>query len=545
MTNDNHDLRVSARTARLTAGSNDEDEPPYRFSGVAVAAGDILHMDDGTPVLFTEDELKKAAETQAGEPLTKDHPADEDGRPVYPPPTDETVGKVPKAGWLDSQQAVGYEATAHDESIAQGVQAGSYEVSVHPTFELGAKDEKTGAYKAKNITFRDLSIVSKGDSPSNTAEWGPNQALASYTQGTDIGAELTAADGIDDVDDPEGLVEKLARKFGIIGDSGDSRGAVWFKDQTSDGTSVRVDEARFADAEWQLAAHLEGDDFPNIGPGLGPAIGSSDVYDGGKVAMDATVPFDDPLDEDTTVYVVLHYAGEGGEVLDPITAADGAYFYDSAFVGVAPDGAEVTAEESTGTETTGAESSTDADHDGSSNMDSNTREQYVQFLTANAGFAEESLEAMDDDVLEQTYELAADGAADDADADGGSNDGSDDPDGGGQTLGDMTVDELGDALRDQGFVTQDQAGDLVEEAQAQASKQQKVDEIIAKADDYDKGDREDLLASADALVDREHQRVRGELTAQLPGSAGAGPSLTAGAGSDADADDYGTGVQED
>jgi len=57
--------------------------------------------------------------------------------------------------------------------------------------------------------------------------------------------------------------------------------------------------------------------------------------------------------------------------------------------------------------------------------------------------------------------------------------------------------------------------------------------------------REELLASADSLVDREHKRVRGATAAQLPGSAGTGPSLTAAASSeDTDPSDYGTGVQE-
>lgn len=206
-----HNIRVSARTAELRASDGDADDgPPYTFSGVAVAAGDILYMDDGTPVLMTEEELRKAAETQAGEPVSKDHPEDDDGGPVYPPPTDETVGKVQKAGWIESQKAVGYEATTHDQAIAEGVRGGTYDVSVHPTFELGERDPETGAFVAQNIRFHDLSTVSKGMSPSNTAEWGPNQALASYTRETDIGAELTAADGADG-SSRQGLIANTVR----------------------------------------------------------------------------------------------------------------------------------------------------------------------------------------------------------------------------------------------------------------------------------------------------------------------------------------------
>ena len=448
-----HDIRVSARTAALRASDgDDEDGPPWRFSGIAVAAGDILHMDDGTPVLFTDEELRKAAETQQGEPLTADHPRDEDGRPQYPPPTDETIGKVQKAGWLDSQEAVGYDASTHDEQIADGVQAGSFEVSVHPSFSLGDKDPETGAYVAKDIQFKDLSVVSKGDSPSNTAQWGPNQALASYTQSTDIGAELTAAgaDVDDDLDaDTQGVIQSTVA-------------------------------------------------------GMFEALGFSP----------------DPGDE---------LAAQGG------LGAEGGY-------GFVPNSAEA---DDGDTPNEPAEPGAD---DSTTNMDDSTREQYVRFLTANAGFDEESVSEMDDDVLEQTYELAAEGAGDGA-GDGSTDDDDDDDDDDPQTLDEMTVPELGEALREEGFVTEDSIGDVADQVTAQASKSEKVDEIIANSSDYEEDDREELMSSADSLVEREHERVTDSGGSQLPASAGAsGTELTAGALSTDDGDDldeYGTGVAED
>lgn len=429
---DRHTLRVSARTARLTASDDDDDGPPWRFSGIAVAAGDILHMQDGTPVLFTAEELRAAAETQTDEPLTTDHPTDETGAPLYPPPTDETVGRVAKAGWLESQQAVGYDATTHDEDVATGVKAGTFDVSVHPAFELGAQDPETGAYVAENIQFRDLSVVSKGDSPSNTAEWGPNQALASYTRQTDIGAELTAGDSRDD--DREGVIQAAVR------------GAVEAI------TGANRQETMGA------ATDTDGDDA-----------------DGSDTPADTT----------------------------------------------------------------------------STPMDDTTRQAHVRFITAHADYDESTLDAMDDDVLEQTYELVAEASDDGADGDGTTGDGAgtddDDDDGGDDpTLADMTVSELGEALREQGFVTEADATDFVDEATAQATKAEKVDEIIANSDDYDADDREDLLASADTVIDREHERVTGTPPAQLPGSAGLAASATP-TFDDADADDldaYGTGVAD-
>ena len=431
---DTQDLRVSARTARLTAGQDDDDDgPPWTFNGVAVAAGDILHMDDGTRVLMTAEELKKAANSQSGEPLTVDHPADDDGRPQYPPPTDETVGKVPRAGWLDEAEAVGYEATTHDEEIADGVQGGTYEVSVHPQFALGEFREDVQAYVAEDIRFLDLSVVSKGDSPSNTAEWGPNQALASFTAEADIGSQLTAADDVDDLpDDQRGLLQSFIRLL------------------------------RSADPDEQLS------DAPG--------------------AESQSIP------------------------------------------------SSVDADEPSSTETTAAESATD--NGSSQQMDDNKRQQYIKFLTANAGFDKDSLESMDDDVLEQTFELAAEAT----DGDGGSTDDDDDDPTDDKTIADMTPSELGEELREQGFVTEDNADELLAQAQDQISKAEQVDELIAASDDYDEDDREDLMASADALVEKEHERATGG-GVSLPAGTG---SLTAGAPGtdqdvDEDLDEYGTG----
>lgn len=499
---DTHDIRVSARTAQLLASDGD-DGPPWRFSGVAVAAGDILHMDDGTPVLFTEEELRAAAGTQRNEPLTVDHPRDEDGRPQYPPPTDETIGKVPKAGWVDAVGGVGYEATTHDQNVADGVQAGSYEVSVHPMFALGEKDPETGAYIAKDVQFRDLSVVSKGDSPSNTVQWGPNQALASYTQSTDIGEELTAAD-VDDDGDTRSLVERLAEKFGLV-DSNDVRGGVWLPDQTTDGEIVEVDDVGFDDAPWLVTLHAPGEEFPDVGEGLGPALGATEPYGAGDYDSTVDVELEEPLEEDQTLFALLRYHADG-EVSDPIPTSDGGYYLDSAFVGVAPEGvmdaeAEATAA-SSGNEP--AESGVDADST--------------------------------DNMPEEPN--GTNGEPDDPDGE--------EPDGSeGKTLGDMTVDELGDALREQGFVTEENADQLVEQATAQAEKGEMVDEIIAKSGDYEEDDREDLMASADPLVKKEHKRVRGEITAQLPGASGAAATITAGAGESDAVDEYGTGVKED
>lgn len=389
-----HDLRVSARTYRLTAGPTDDDDdgPPWTFSGIAVAAGDILHMDDGTRVLFTADELKRAAETQAGEPLTKDHPEDDAGRPKYPPDVDETFGTVPKAGWVPDADGVGYEATTHDEEIAAGMRGGSFDVSVHPFFDVEDYDGPEADVVATNITFGDLSVVSKGDSPSNTAQWGPNQALASVSASDEL---------VDALPEPD-----------------------------NDGATE------------------------------------------GLIA--------------STVRGTLRALGVNSDDLETVSASD------------------EEAESSTG----GSGDSADMEHD-----------DIITTLTDEHGFSEEALEAMPEDDLERLGETLVESD------DGGSStdtpdDGSGGTDDGGRTLADMTVDDLADGLEDRGFVTEENASDFVQEAQARASKADKVEAIITQSDDYDADDRDDLMASADSLVEREYDRLTGEPAAQLPGAAG-------------------------
>jgi hypothetical protein len=199
-----------ARTARLeaAAGGGEPDfsreNAPWTFSGVAIGENDIVHTDSGERVIFTPEELAARGETQAGEPLTINHPTDEDGNPKYPPDVpEETVGRVPRAGHVGGKGLV-YSAKTHDPQIAAGIYAGSYDVSVHNRFNKGERDHERNAIIAEDTVFLDLSVVSKGDAPSNTAEWGDTQELAAWTCTDEFREELAAsateapADGDDD-----------------------------------------------------------------------------------------------------------------------------------------------------------------------------------------------------------------------------------------------------------------------------------------------------------------------------------------------------------
>ncbi|WP_126665245.1 DUF7282 domain-containing protein [Haloterrigena salifodinae] len=504
---DEHNIRVSARTVELTAGDeDDEDTDGWRFGGVAVGENDILYTDDGTPVLFTPEVLATAAETQAGEPLSIDHPADDNGNPIYPPPVDKSPGKVPKAGYVEGKGLI-YEANTHDEAIASGVEAGNYEVSVHPQFELtDERDPETGAYipDPESVNFLDLSVVSKGMSESNTAEWGPNRALASWTRQADIGKEIDSVTAADTADESSSLREKIremAEDVGLLPQGGTS-GMLYLSDQTSDGETVTVSDAAFDDAGWMASLHLEGEEFPDVGPGLGPSIGDGMPHQPGDHRTDEEVELDEALEEAATVYASLRYVTEDGEKSEHIPTGDGGYYVDSATVTVAPDGVIVASDqeqEPNEPAEPGADDDTDTEND------------------------------MSD--------------PDDPTDDGGQTpDDPDDPDADAGDDGNTVEVDIGDHEDFDRFL-ETKVTEAVSEATASQDREEMAKEVIASSEQWDEDDREELVASD--MLEKIHSQATRTTGASLPGSAGARSQVTAGA--DADEDDldaFGTGVQE-
>jgi len=151
-------------TAHLS--SELDSDGPYTISGVALGAGDVTVGSSGIKKHWPAEELKEAAETLEGQPLVKDHENNTDGR----------VGTVTEA-YYKSGVGVMYEAelAPHYEELAQDIAAGIQEVSARayhdPVDEL-EEDEDTGALRTSNVVFDNLSVVSQGAAPSNTAEIG-------------------------------------------------------------------------------------------------------------------------------------------------------------------------------------------------------------------------------------------------------------------------------------------------------------------------------------------------------------------------------------
>ena len=415
---------------RETIAAADVDEGPWPIHGVAVAAGDVLRNNEGERIVITEESLQNARYSKAASKLTKDHP-DHDGSP----PVDATVG-TNSMQYSPEGEAIVYEAETHDEDIAAGVNGGTYGVSIHADLQKGPRDPETGAYVAENLVLHDLSVVSLGDSPSNTAQLGGRPDLAAWADDGGLEAALSdtpPADPVDVDDETVGLLRGFANRLGFS---------------------------------------LEAS--------------------GGGAGTDAN--------------------GQG--------------------------------------DSRSGESGPGADDDSDNSM--TDRDNDIEFITANSHFDEEVLAEMDDDEVEQTRDLVdseddSEGGADDRTGAGTEDDETETTDDEPPTrIGEMTPDQLGDSLREQGFVTEDDidVGDIAEAANEHQSKAEKADEVIEASDEYDEDDREDLLESS--FLDRIHSEATSPGAASVPAVGGARSTAEASVGGDEeyDAEDFGTGVAE-
>lgn len=205
--------------------------------------------------------------------------------------------------------------------------------------------------------------------------------------------------------------------------------------------------------------------------------------------------------------------------------------------------------EGTDAGTTGADTPADGGS-GNQTMDADTRTTLIEEITANSAIKEESLEGMGDQCLETTHESVVGNSGDDPDDDPQDDPGADDPasgadDVGGddRTIGDMSVEELGDALADQGFVTQDGLDAHVEKVANQRSKEERVERIVANSAEYDSDDTQTLLETPDDVLDRIERGID-DGGAAVPASHGPGTQVVGNTDGEieADPDDLGTGV---
>lgn len=205
---DQRSSRAGVGTAHLS--SELDSDGPYTISGVAIGAGDVTVGSSGIKKRWPGSELKDAASSLEGQPLVRDHENNTDGR----------VGTVTEATY---KKGVGvlYEAeiAPHYEQLAKDIAAGIQEVSARayhdPVDELEEDDD--GALVTTNIMFDNLSVVSQGAAPSNTAEIGGisvGDAVA-MAQGPSGGAVATLEAGSERPDPDEEDTEELGHLYDI------------------------------------------------------------------------------------------------------------------------------------------------------------------------------------------------------------------------------------------------------------------------------------------------------------------------------------------
>jgi hypothetical protein len=180
-------------TAHLSSSVDDEDGP-YTIHGIAIGEGDVTYGKSQTKKKWTADALKEVAETLEGQPLVKNHQNDSEG----------TIGEVKRTSYQDGV-GVRYEAEIadHYDEFAKDVASGILDVSpriLHtPPAEL-EEDAESGALLVEGRAFGDnLSLVSDGASPSNTAEFGPADSFASTQDG--VVATLERASSVPSADE--------------------------------------------------------------------------------------------------------------------------------------------------------------------------------------------------------------------------------------------------------------------------------------------------------------------------------------------------------
>lgn len=156
-------------------------------------------------------------------------------------------------------------------------------------------------------------------------------------------------------------------------------------------------------------------------------------------------------------------------------------------------------------QTTGAESP--ADDQTQSMTDDNDK---IEYIVANSDFDRENVEQWEgEQCLDRLYEQVKANADDD-------DDDSTESDNDGQTLADMTVDDLADGLQERGFLTEADAEKVVANRQTEQKKAEIASTIVANSAEYD--DTEDVLEDFPTVTALENKRDSVSDSGGVPGT---------------------------
>ncbi|WP_238709520.1 DUF7282 domain-containing protein [Natronorubrum halophilum] len=143
-----------------------------------------------------------------------------------------------------------------------------------------------------------------GSMPTSTA------VLPIDTSGLEYDTELTLTASLEE--DPPDSPVRVVETTGVI--VAPPSASVSVTDQSGDGDTLTVDELDLSDGGF-VSVHTDSE--------TGPTIGSSSYLDAGTHS-DVEVSLDEPVDEDTTLYVLVHRDTNGNEEFD-FPSSDGAY----------------------------------------------------------------------------------------------------------------------------------------------------------------------------------------------------------------------------
>jgi hypothetical protein len=273
--NDDYDeLEADAPTGiARCASSFDDENPPYVVHGVAIGADDVTAGEAGLK-FWPAEELRQAAETLVGVPLNKNH---DDER------VEAVVGEVVDAGYEDGVGVV-FEAEVDDREIAEQIERGRLDVSIHALHRNGGTTEDSHTI-AEDVHFLDLSVVPRGASQSNYVAPGssPSEALASLSA-EDVAGMIASPDTNDspDAEDDDARDEASEQSSSADG-SADS--------MTSTEDSESTDEAEEAEASADEPVDADVDED----------VEEAELQDDGVVEAEASEESDADADEDVDV----------------------------------------------------------------------------------------------------------------------------------------------------------------------------------------------------------------------------------------------------
>ena len=186
---------VTSRIAGLADG------PQQVISGTAVGVGDVTRGLSGDRKVWTEEELRAAAESLTGADVKALH-------------SETVIGEVTDSGYVDGEGVV-YEAAIDDAELADAIANGRLTVSVEARHGDGGtvETDQGDAMAVTDIEFSDLAIVQHGAAPSASAEPGEAAALSPAEVRAALEDEPAGTDGDpEDIEISDSVEEGLKNK---------------------------------------------------------------------------------------------------------------------------------------------------------------------------------------------------------------------------------------------------------------------------------------------------------------------------------------------